>query len=80
MKGEGNRQEPHELQRSRSRSRSPRSSHFKPLSEENVTYIFLSGIQPTINEADIINSIAQHIRVFVIITHHIMFKSLYRRS
>lgn len=56
-----------QMRQSRSRSRSPRGSRVKPLLEEDLTYIFLKGIQPSITEADIINAIAKHIRVFVII-------------
>lgn len=37
--------------------------------EEDITHIFLSGIQPSISEADIINAIAKHIRVFEIIKY-----------
>ena len=37
----------------------------KTTSDEDLTYIFLSGLSRELNEADIINAIAEHIRVFV---------------
>jgi hypothetical protein len=37
----------------------------KTTSDEDLTYIFLSGLSRELTEADIINAIAEHIRVFV---------------
>ena len=64
--------------RERSRSSSPRSgdqnSKMRSSLQQavdndfNVTYVFLSGLDPKFTEANIINSIASLIRVFVRIT------------
>lgn len=41
----------------------------KTTSDEDLTYIFLSGLSSELTEADIINAIAEHIRVFEIIKY-----------